>query len=227
MQTSESINEVAKALSIAQGSFRPASKGSINPHLKSKYADLASVWDSIRDPLCANGLAALQDVSSDEFGVCVRTRITHSSGQWMEFGPLSIPMVKRDPQGFGSACTYAKRYALCAVLGIVAGDEDDDGDRCTRDYQESSPKQSKTSSREPSKPLEDIETVSIEQAVRLADMVGDDKDLRDKIFNGYNLSERYKSRGKVVKDYIDLPKNNFDSILFRIETERGQKCSRT
>jgi hypothetical protein len=227
MQTSESINEVAKAMALAQGSIRPASKSSVNPHLKSKYADIASVWDAIREPLSTNGLAALQDLTADEFGVSVKTRIVHSSGQWMEFGPLAIPMTKRDPQGFGSACTYAKRYALCAVLGIVSGDEDDDGDKCTRDYQESSPKQSKTYSREPSKPLDDIETVSVEQAIKLADLVGDDKELRDKIFNGYSLSERYKSRGKIVKDYIDLPKNNFESILFRIETERGQKCSKT
>lgn len=126
MRTSEQINEIAKAMSVAQGEMNPASKNSSNPHFKSKYADLASIWDVIRSPLRKSEICVWQDVISTEVGISVTTRLTHSSGQWVEFGPLEIPLFKRDAQGVGSAISYGKRYAIGAALGVVS-DEDDDG----------------------------------------------------------------------------------------------------
>lgn len=128
MKTSEQISEIAKAMSLAQREMRPAAKDSTNPHFRSRYSDLASVMDAIREPIGNNGLSIWQDATLDELGVNVTTRIVHISGQWVEFGPLTIPIGKRDAHSVGSACSYGKRYALCAALGVVS-DDDDDGNK--------------------------------------------------------------------------------------------------
>jgi hypothetical protein len=126
MKTSEQINEIAKAMCAAQGQMKPAQKDAINPHYKSKYSDISSVWESIRQPLSSNGITVLQDVTTEEKKISVMTRLVHSSGQWIEFGPLTIPLSRQDAHGIGSAISYAKRYAICAAVGVVSSDEDDD-----------------------------------------------------------------------------------------------------
>lgn len=126
MKTSDQINEIAKAMSEAQNKIKPALKDGLNPHFRSKYTSIAGVWESLREPMTSNGLTIWQDVTTHEKGVSVETRIVHSSGQWVEFGPLTMPVGKADAQGFGSCISYAKRYALCAAIGIVSTDEDDD-----------------------------------------------------------------------------------------------------
>jgi hypothetical protein len=126
MRTSESIKEIASALAKAQAKMRPASKDAINPHFKSKYADLSAIVEACREPLSVNGIAIVQDATLSDRGADVTTRLLHSSGEWLEFGPLTVPMGKSDAHGVGSAITYAKRYGLSAAVGIAA-DEDDDG----------------------------------------------------------------------------------------------------
>jgi hypothetical protein len=129
MKTSENINEIAKALSVAQAEIKPASKDGANPHFKSKFSTLAAIWDCIRMPTTSQGLTILQDMNTeDKSSVSITTRVIHTSGQWIEFGPLSIPITKQDAQGVGSASSYGKRYALCAALGIVSSDDDDDAE---------------------------------------------------------------------------------------------------
>ena len=128
MKTSENIIEISKAMNLAQREMRPAIKDSTNPHFRSKYSDLASVMDAIREPIGNNGLSIWQDATLEDLGVSVTTRIVHISGQWVEFGPLTIPIGKKDAHAVGSACSYGKRYALCAALGVVS-DDDDDGNK--------------------------------------------------------------------------------------------------
>lgn len=126
MRTSESTKEIAAALAKAQNKMRPASKDAVNPHFKSKYADLSAIVEACREPLTSNGIAWVQDAGLGERGVEVTTRLMHSSGEWLEFGPLTVPAGKQDAHGVGSAITYAKRYGLAAAVGMSA-DEDDDG----------------------------------------------------------------------------------------------------
>lgn len=125
MRHSDDIQEIAKAMVAVQKDLRPAVKDATNPAFKSKYADLSAVWGACREPLTKHGIVAVQDVTSDDAGVSVGTRLIHTSGQWLEFGPLYIPLGKKDAQGVGSATSYAKRYGLSAALGIVAEDDDD------------------------------------------------------------------------------------------------------
>jgi predicted secreted protein len=122
--TSEQTNEIGAAMAKAQAAMKPAVKDANNPAFKSKYADLASVWDACRGPLTTNGIAAVQDVTLQGDKIAVTTRLVHSSGQWMEFGPLPVPSMKQDAHGVGSATSYARRYGLSAAVGIVADDDD-------------------------------------------------------------------------------------------------------
>lgn len=123
MQRSEQINELAAALVKAQGAIGGAKKDSTNPHFKSAYADLASVWDAVRAPLSAAGLAVMQWPRTVENGVEIETMIAHSSGQWMS-DTLWMPCVKMDAHGLGSAITYGRRYALMSVMGVAPVDDD-------------------------------------------------------------------------------------------------------
>lgn len=103
-----------------------AAKDKTNPHFGNRYADLASVWDACRDALTAHGLAVVQlPLSSHESrGVTIRTTLLHESGASLS-SDLFLPVAKLDPQGFGSAITYGRRYALAAMVGVAP--EDDDG----------------------------------------------------------------------------------------------------
>jgi hypothetical protein len=121
---SESISALAAALSKAQGVMEGATKAGLNPHFKSKYADLASVWDACRKPLADNGLSVVQLPGGDGQTLSVTTILMHESGEWIE-GTMTMTPTKNDPQGVGSCLTYARRYALAATVGISP--EDDDG----------------------------------------------------------------------------------------------------
>jgi len=127
MNKSESIAKLADALAKAQGQVRAAVKGNINPHFKSKYADLGAVFDACREALSKNGIAVSQVPSiggETNTGAVLVTILMHSSGEWLS-GEYPLLPVKNDPQGFGSALTYARRYSLSSMVGIAA-DEDDD-----------------------------------------------------------------------------------------------------
>ncbi len=116
------IKDLAAALSKAQGEIGGAKKGAENPFFKSKYADLHSVKEAIREPFAKNGLSVLQR----PYGKTgIETLLIHSSGQWMSGGKLEIAPGKQDAHGIGSAITYARRYTLMAVAGVAP--EDDDG----------------------------------------------------------------------------------------------------
>lgn len=120
---SESINELASALSKAQGEFDHAKKDVNNAFFKSKYADLASCIDAARVQLSKHGLSVVQVTSMDNGSMMLETRLLHSSGQWIG-GIYPINPVKNDPQGLGSAITYARRYCFCAITGIASDDDD-------------------------------------------------------------------------------------------------------
>lgn len=126
MQSNE-IGKLAEALAKAQAVMEGASKSSANPFFKSKYADLASVWDACRKPLSDNGLSVVQPTEflpDQPDMVCVVTTLMHTSGEWIS-GRLAGRPVKQDPQGVGSLITYFRRYGLQSIVGIAP--EDDDG----------------------------------------------------------------------------------------------------
>lgn len=128
MQKSETIGALAAALAKAQSKMTHASKDKINPHFKNRYADLAAVLDAVREPLTANGLSVVQLVAEAERGAALETVLMHESGEWIS-ALYSLPVSKEDAQGYGSALTYARRYALAAICGIAQDDDDGEGAR--------------------------------------------------------------------------------------------------
>lgn len=123
--------KLAAALAKAQRAMGAATKDrtadvrSDKGAYKYAYATLAAVWESIREPLTANGLAVVQQVSTSAEGVSVQTTLAHESGESVS-AETRMPVGLKTPQGYGSAITYARRYGLSGLVGVVA-DEDDDG----------------------------------------------------------------------------------------------------
>src|SRR5690349_6289254 len=127
---SDQINEIASALAKAQGEMKPAVFNKKNPHFGQRYADFTGCMDACRAPLSTNGLAVSQLPTFTNDGKFVlNTLLLHSSGQWMA---CEFPLNSKTPdniQSLGSAMSYAKRYSLCGMLGIVADEDiDDDGE---------------------------------------------------------------------------------------------------
>jgi ERF superfamily len=125
---SESIAALAKALVAAQKEMRNPAKGSVGQvgNQKTRYADLAAVRDAVVPVLAKYGLSLTQSVGSTPDGPSVGALLLHESGEWLEYDPLTLPVSRRDAQGYGSAITYARRYQLQAIAGVT-GDDDDDG----------------------------------------------------------------------------------------------------
>jgi hypothetical protein len=168
MRFSKQINDLAASLSKAQGAMEPAVKDAVNPAFvrdgkKSTYADLAANVEAARPHLAANGLSVVQEATTIERGVSVATCILHSSGQWIQFDPITVPLGKADAHGVGSATTYARRYALGAALGLVA--EDDDGN-VAADQSKPEPTEKRKTSKPQAQP-----TISEDQRTALQDIV--------------------------------------------------------
>jgi ribosomal protein L12E/L44/L45/RPP1/RPP2 len=122
--------KIAAAFVKAQKAFGPALKSSTNPHFKSRYADLSACVEAVVDALNNNGIGLVQRCYDNANGVMVETVFVHESGEVLECGILQVPASKQDPQGYGSALTYARRYSLMAACGIAP--EDDDGNSASR-----------------------------------------------------------------------------------------------
>lgn len=116
----------ASAFFNLQKELKPAIKESENPGFKnSKYADLGAVWDAIREPLQNNQFAIIQKTDFDNDNMWLETALVHAPTGEKMIGRYPLRPTKADPQGYGSALTYARRYSITALLGVIA--EDDDG----------------------------------------------------------------------------------------------------
>ncbi len=118
-------NSLSASLVKALAEIEGAAKDKVNPHFKSKYADIGSVIGAIKPVLAGHGLGFTQHPHPCEGGVSIETMLHHESGEHLSLGTLFVPANKNDAQGFGSALTYCRRYALMTAFGVPA--EDDDG----------------------------------------------------------------------------------------------------
>jgi hypothetical protein len=167
MTKSEQIDQLSAALVKAQKAVKPAVKDSKNPYFKSSYADLSSIWDACRKAISDNDLAVVQFPVSCMEGVGVETILIHSSGQWLA-RDFVLPMAKADAQGGGSCITYARRYAMAAVMGVCTEDDDGEGAvKNTRQVRESALAILKTAAQKGSAELE-LAWKSISQDMRIA-----------------------------------------------------------
>jgi hypothetical protein len=120
---SQTIGALAAALAKAQASITGAVKDSANPFFKSKYADLESVWSACRKPLTDNGLSVIQTTQPTKHGTMLVTTLAHSSGEWIR-GYMPILTKDATAQSQGSGISYARRYALAALVGVYQTDDD-------------------------------------------------------------------------------------------------------
>jgi hypothetical protein len=229
----ENLNELFSALSKAQGKMESAIKDSKNPFFKSNYADLASCWETAREPLSSNGLSIIQIPEEIEGKWMLKTILAHSSGQYIE-SSIPILALKMDSQSFGSAITYARRYALSSCIGISSVDDDGEAsmNRNEKNYKHSTPIQgSIQENKEPS-----------QQKGKLVDItIHEGKDKTGKIFkkfgfqidSGAGISETYgtfseelmdkgeKLKGKIVNFSYDV--NGKYKNLKSIELSESEK----
>jgi len=136
MEHSETINQIAAAVIAAQGEMGSAKKTADNPFYKTKYADLAGVVETARPVLTRHGLGVVQSADCDGELAVVETLLVHTSGEWLKSRTVLKP-TKADPQGMGSAVTYARRYAYMAIIGMAA--EDDDGNAASQPVNRQAP----------------------------------------------------------------------------------------
>jgi hypothetical protein len=127
------VDTLASAMARAFGAIDKALKSAKNPHFKSKYADLTAVIETIKPALVENGLFFTQQPMPAPNGVQIRTVLHHYSGDLLDMGTLFVPANKNDAQGYGSALTYARRYALVTAFGVPT--EDDDGNAAVKAVQ--------------------------------------------------------------------------------------------
>lgn len=121
---------ISAALVKAQKQFAPALKTNTNPHFKSKYVGLDGCVEAVIDALNDNGIYLMQKNHPNDTGIAVETIFIHESGESISGGVLTVPADKQNPQGYGSALTYARRYSLMAACGIAP--EDDDGQAASK-----------------------------------------------------------------------------------------------
>lgn len=203
MYQSEQIDQLATALAKAQGEFTPAIKDATNPFFKSKYANLCSVNKACQEPLSKNGLSISQPTIRDELGQwVVVTKLMHSSGQWISCH-TPIITAKPDIQSFGSSVTYARRYGLSTLVGVVT-DEDDDGEAAMdRNAQPQKPQK---------KP--DVKRIYITeiQGHELARLLTKcDQEFQDTVWTFL--------RDQGINDYPEIPESLYGKVRSRIEAK--------
>lgn len=189
-QRSDSIINLAKALCQTQATVEAVKKDANNPFFKSKYADLASIWHAIREALTSNGLSVLQEPSTEGNKVRITTTLIHTSGEYVR-SLLEVPALKVDPQGIGSAITYARRYALGAIVGIAP--EDDDGNAASGGG-DKKPQQRQ----EPQRVIPNLKSADQLQADAAAKAFGSDDLPKKQIFH-YDLKKFFEG-----KEYTEI-----------------------
>ena len=211
MNQSETINELAAALSKAQGEMQAAIKDKINPFFKSSYADLGSVWDAARPVLSKYGLCIMQttELLSDRNQIVMVTTLAHTSGQWVK-SYLPLNPSKNDSQGVGAAITYLRRYSLSAIVGVVC-DEDDDGETAVGRGKTQSTKSNPPPQQQ--EKTEQVERVGKTEIIALTTLIQNldedsNKSFRDWIKKAFN-----------AESIQDIPKACFEKCLVSLNAK--------
>jgi preprotein translocase subunit SecD len=226
MRKSESIGKISEALAKAQGQMKPAAFDATNPHFRSKYASLTSIMEACREALSQNNIAVIQSPSFEEGRLIITTLLTHSSGEWIE-DSLSINAGKDTAQALGSAITYAKRYSLSSMVGIVS-DEDDDAEA-------TKPNNSSQKSKTVLKPVPSGQTPSAPKKLTKAQKTQADRVI--KIREIFTLSAKLNFKPDQMKAIIggiiglpgsikessDIPDDKMDEIINEFSAQLQQK----
>jgi len=201
---SDDLNELATALAKAQSEIEVAGRKETNPFFKSKYADLAELIKVSRPALTKNGLAVMQQITTDMDAMTwLHTLLVHTSGQWIETRMRVIP-VKNDVQSFGSCITYLRRYCYAALINIAVADEDDDGEAAVYDNRNVVAKGTALNTKY--NPKENVqETITKEQREELEYELTNYPDIAEMIIDGFK-----------IRSIADMPKGKFMAAVLRV-----------
>lgn len=214
---SAEIHELAAAFSKAQGEYKRPNKSKYNAHLKYYYASLEDSLEAVIPALSKHGLSISQPPFDMEDGrFIIVTKLLHSSGQWMSSRVRVVPE-KNNPQALGSQITYMKKYAINAMLGIGAGDIDDDGEEAMRDTRKEEIK-GVSITRNMDASTKPVETITDDQLIELEIELEDWPDIAEDILKGYK-----------IRSLADIPKAWFHKTTSRVRelklTRSGMKSA--
>lgn len=201
---SEEINELATALAKAQADFEVAGLNKNNPFFKSRYADLMAVVTAARPSLCKHGLSVTQNIISHVNGETIlHTILMHSSGQWLESRMRVLPP-KNDVQSMSSYITYLKRVSYSSLIGVVTGDEDDDGESAVATQRETFAKGTALNTKY--NPREEVnEVITREQREELEYELQEYPDVAEMVLDGLK-----------IQSLADMPKSKFMVSVKRV-----------
>lgn len=192
MESSE-LDKLFEALAKAQLEMEVAKTSSINPYFKSKYADLASVVKASRAYLAKNGLCIIQRTSlNDENETFLHTRLCHASGQWIE-SLMAIKPPKNDIQTIGSYITYLRRYMYASLVGVVANEEDDDGESAMQ-----APRKNESNVENA-----EIETISKSQLQILGNELKGHESILENLLKGFKINKLSDLKSKHYSQCIE------------------------
>ena len=220
MNKSESITELAKALPNFQGKMTAVKKDATNPFYKSKYATLDTIWETIRKPLSENGLSIAQTMNFVNDKSILETTLYHTSGEWISGTQLVNP-VKDDPQSLGSAISYARRYSLSAILGIVT-DEDDDANIATKPEAKAEPKPKSETTAQTKGDITPAQIKKIYASVKEKGITADQaKTYLKEVFNKISTKELTISEASRLIEDIEVGKLGGKSALVKEAKKLG------
>lgn len=201
--SSVEIKELATALAKAQAEFAVAGENKNNPYFKSAYADLMSVVQASRPALTKNGLSVMQMIIDADDGKWLITKMMHTSGEWVHSKVRIVP-AKNDVQSISSTITYMKRVCYVALVGVVVGDEDDDGEAAVATSRDTFAKGVALNTKYNPKD-EAPEVITSEQMDELNYELAEYPDIAEMILEGLKL-----------QNLADLPKNRYHAAMKRV-----------
>jgi len=202
---SSELKDLFGALAKAQAEMRRAGLSSENPYFKSKYADLAEIVAASRPALTKNGLTVIQQIMENHDGQkFLHTILGHETGQWIESRMRIVPH-KPDIQSLGSYITYLRRYSYASIIGVVASNEDDDGELAVHDLRQTASKGVALNTKYNPKDVGSIETITKEQLEELEYELADYTDICEMILTGLK-----------IQSLADMPKPKFMAAIRRV-----------
>jgi hypothetical protein len=201
--SSAETQQLDTALAKAQAEFLVAGENKNNPYFKSAYADLMSVVQASRPALTKYGISVIQKIIDADDGKWLITKMKHNSGEW-ELSKVRIVPAKNDVQSISSTITYMKRVSYVSLVGVVVGDEDDDGEAAvatSRDtYARGVALNTKYNPRD-----ETPEVITTEQMEEMNLELAEYPDIAEMILEGLKL-----------QNLADLPKSRYHAAMKRI-----------
>lgn len=209
---STETKDLYAALAKAQGEMGMASLNTQNPYFKTRYADLSEIVKVSRPALSKYALSVTQQIiSKDDGGNVLVTTLAHSSGQYIESNMRIVPP-KSDVQTLGSYITYLRRYSYAALVGIVTGDEDDDGEEVMADQRKAFAKGPAQVNYEPKK--QPYETISRDQLVELELELAEFPDIAEEVLEKLQL-----------QSLADMKKQMYASAIKRVREIKRERAS--